>query len=182
MEELSMHILDIVQNSIEAGARHVQIRIDERRTEDKLSVEIVDDGAGMSEATLRQATDPFFTTRTSRRVGLGLSLLEQAAKAAGGMFRIESQPGAGTRVTAVFQDSHVDRQPLGDTGATLLVLVTGNPEVEFTYEHRTDDARFFFGTEPLKAQLGGLPVNSPEGIAAVRGALEKIMEPAASRS
>ena len=178
MEELSLHILDIVENSIAAGARHVEIRVDESRTEDRLSVEIVDDGAGMSEATLRKATDPFFTTRTSRRVGLGLSLLEQAAKAAGGTFRIESQPGAGARVTAVFQDSHVDRQPLGDTGATLLALVTGNPEVEFSYAYRTDDAQVSFRTEPIKEQLGGMPVNTPEGIAAVRRALEKITEAA----
>jgi len=182
MEELSLHILDIVENSIAAGARHVEIRLYESRKEDRLSVEILDDGVGMSEAALRKATDPFFTTRSSRRVGLGLSLLEQAARAAGGTFRIESRPGAGTRVTALFQYSHLDRQPLGDIASTLLTLVTGNPEVEFSYEHRTDDAQVSFGTEPIKARLGGLPVNSPEGIAAVRRALENITEPAASRS
>jgi len=123
MEDLSLHVLDIAENSIAAGAKHVEIRVRESRREDRLSIEIIDNGRGMSEDMLQKATDPFFTTRTTRRVGLGLSLFEQAAKRAGGEFKIASCPGAGTKVTGVFQYSHVDRQPLGDMDQTILALV-----------------------------------------------------------
>jgi hypothetical protein len=172
MEELSLHILDVVENGIAAGATCVEIRVRESQHEDLLSIEIGDDGSGMSEATLKAARDPFFTTRTTRRVGLGLPLFEQAAKLAGGELKIESRPGVGTRVTAVFQLSHADRQPLGDMVLTLLSLVVGNPEVDFRYLHQTDDSEISFSSREVKAQLGGRPLSSPEGIAAVRRSLE----------
>ena len=171
-----MHVLDIAENSIAAGARHVEIRVRESRRQDLLSLEIVDDGCGMSEEMLEKATDPFFTTRTTRRVGLGLSLFEQAAKRAGGEFKIVSNPGAGTKVTGVFQHSHVDRQPLGDMDQTLLALVVGHPEIEFTYLYQTDDAQVSFSTVEIKARLGDIPINSPQGISAVRKGLEKVEE------
>jgi anti-sigma regulatory factor (Ser/Thr protein kinase) len=176
MEDLSLHVLDIAENSIGAGAQHVEIRVHESRREDRLSIEIIDDGCGMSEDMLQKATDPFFTTRTTRRVGLGLSLFEQAAKRAGGEFKIASKPGAGTRVTGVFQYSHVDRQPLGDMDQTLLALIVGNPQIEFTYLHRSDDSQISFSTNEIKAQLGDIPINSPKGISAVRKSLEKVRE------
>jgi anti-sigma regulatory factor (Ser/Thr protein kinase) len=176
MEDLSLHVLDIAENSIAAGAKHVEIRVRESRRDDRLSVEITDDGCGMSEAMLRKATDPFFTTRTTRRVGLGLSLFEQAAKRAGGDFKIISSPGAGTKVTVAFQYSHVDRQPLGDMSETLLALVVGDPQIEFTYLHQTDDSQVTFSTREIKAQLGDAPLNSPRGISAVRKSLEKMEE------
>jgi anti-sigma regulatory factor (Ser/Thr protein kinase) len=172
MEDLSLHVLDIAENSIAAGARHVEIRVRESRRKDLLSIEIIDDGRGMSEDVLQKATDPFFTTRTTRQVGLGLSLFEQAAKRAGGEFKIASSPGVGTKVTGVFQLSHVDRQPLGDMNDTLLALVVGNPQIEFTYVHQSDDSETSFSTKELKAGLGGVPVHSPEGISAVRKCIE----------
>jgi anti-sigma regulatory factor (Ser/Thr protein kinase) len=172
MEDLSLHVLDIAENSIAAGARHVQIRVQESRRDDLLSIEIIDNGRGMSEDVLQKATDPFFTTRTTRRVGLGLSLFEQAAKRAGGEFKIASSPGVGTKVTGVFQLSHVDRQPLGDMNETLLALVVGNPQIEFTYLHQTDGLEMSFSTKELKARLGGIPIHSPEGISAVRKCIE----------
>jgi len=174
MEDLSLHILDIAENSIVAGARHVEIRVFESQKNDHLCLEIVDDGRGMSEDMLQKATDPFVTTRTTRRVGLGLSLFEQAAKRAGGEFKIASTPGVGTKVTGVFQYSHVDRQPLGDMGATLLALIIGNPQIEFTYLQRTDDSHVAFGTKEIKAQLGEIPIGSSRGISVVRRSLEKI--------
>jgi anti-sigma regulatory factor (Ser/Thr protein kinase) len=173
MEDLSLHVLDIAENSIAAGARHVEIRVRESRREDRLSIEIFDDGRGMSADMLQKATDPFFTTRSTRRVGLGLSLFEQAAKRAGGKFKIESRPGAGTKVTGEFQYTHVDRQPLGDMDQTLLALVVGNPQIEFTYLHQADDSEISFSTREIKAQLGDIPINSPGGISAVRRSLEK---------
>jgi anti-sigma regulatory factor (Ser/Thr protein kinase) len=176
MEDLSLHVLDIAENSIAAGAQHVEIRVRESQREDRLSIEIIDDGRGLSEDMLQKATDPFFTTRTTRRVGLGLSLFEQAAKRAGGKFEIASGPGAGTKVTGVFQYSHVDRQPLGDMNETLLALVVGNPQVEFSYLHQSDGSEVSFSTKEIKAQLGDTPIGSPQGISAVRKSLEKVWE------
>jgi len=177
MEELALHILDIVENSIAAGARQVEIRIRENRRADLLSIEIGDDGRGMSPEMLEQATDPFFTTRRERRVGLGLPLLGQAARAAGGGLEIESSPGAGTRVRARFGLSHVDRQPLGDTAQTLLALAVGNPEVEFDYRHERDDWQGSFRTAEIQARLSGRTRSSPQGIAALRQALESVRPP-----
>jgi anti-sigma regulatory factor (Ser/Thr protein kinase) len=176
MEDLSLHVLDIAENSIAAGASHVEIRVRESRREDRLSIEIFDDGRGMSADILQKTTDPFFTTRSTRRVGLGLSLFEQAAKRAGGEFKIASCPGAGTKVTGVFQYSHVDRQPLGDMDQTLLALVVGNPQIEFTYLHQADDSEISFSTREIKTQLGDISINSPRGISAVRRSLEKVRE------
>ena len=174
MEDLSLHILDIVENSIAAGASRVEIRVQEGRRDDRLSIEIADDGCGMREETLARATDPFFTSRTTRRVGLGLSLFEQAARRAGGDFKITSRPGVGTQVTGVFQHNHVDRQPLGDIAQTLLTLVVGNPQVEFSYVHQTGDSSISFSTREITARLGGIPLHSPRGIAAVRQSAEKL--------
>jgi anti-sigma regulatory factor (Ser/Thr protein kinase) len=180
MEDLSLHVLDIAENSIAAGATQVEIRVKESRRLDLLSIEIIDDGRGMSEDVLEKAMDPFFTTRTTRRVGLGLSLFEQAAKRAGGEFKIASSPGAGTKVTGVFQYSHVDRQPLGDMDQTLLSLVVTNPQVEFTYFYQTDDSKVAFSTREIRAQLGNIAISSPQGISAVRKSLEKARERARS--
>jgi len=176
MEDLSLHVLDIAENSIAAGAQHVEIRVQESEKNDRLCLEIIDDGHGMSEDMLQKATDPFVTTRTTRRVGLGLSLFEQAAKRAGGEFKIASTPGVGTKVTGVFQSSHVDRQPLGDMNATLLALIVGNPQIEFTYLHQTDDSQAAISTKEIKAQLGEIPIGSSQGISAVRRSLEKVKE------
>jgi len=178
MEELSLHILDIVENSLEAGARRVQIRIRESRREDRLWIEIVDDGAGMGENEAGKASDPFFTTRTTRRVGLGLALLEQAAKAAGGQVRIESCRGAGTTVAAVFQYCHVDRQPLGNMEDTLLTLIAGHPQTEFEYSHVTEEGEASFSTAEIREQLHGGRLNSPEGLSALRKSLERLRTPA----
>jgi DNA mismatch repair ATPase MutL len=136
MEDLSLHVLDVVENAIRAGARQVRIRVDEAPARDYLEIRITDDGPGMDGRTLRSAVDPFFTTKSNRKVGLGLALLEEAAQAAGGSLAIHSQPGKGTTVQATFQYHHIDRKPLGDMTATLQTLVTGHPEIRFRYEHR----------------------------------------------
>ncbi|MCS7316231.1 MAG: ATP-binding protein [Bryobacterales bacterium] len=175
MEELALHILDVAENSVRAGARRVEIRVHEDPAEDRLRLEIADDGCGMSEEVARRAADPFFTTRRDRQVGLGLALLEQAARAAGGCLRIESAPGAGTRVTAEFRYGHPDRQPLGDIAATLLALAAGHPETEFLYEHCTPGSVTRFGTAELRQELGTVPLNSAAGIRLLRQRLEKAL-------
>jgi len=137
MRDLSLHILDIAENSIRAGAKHIEISLAENLASDLLSLEIRDNGAGMDEATRRSAARPFFSSKTNRRIGLGLALLEQATRDADGRFEIASEPGVGTRITAAFRFSHPDRKPIGDIAASLEALVAGNPGVDFRYERRS---------------------------------------------
>lgn len=136
MEDLSLHILDIVENSLRSQARLVRISVVEDMEQDLLTLEIADDGRGMAPQDCARAADPFFTTKPGRRVGLGLALLAQAAQEAAGKFHVSSMPGAGTTVRATFRWGHPDRKPLGDIGATLQTLVVANPEIDFVYEHR----------------------------------------------
>jgi signal transduction histidine kinase len=138
MEDLSLHILDVVENALAASAQAVEVLIVEDGAEDRLSLEIRDDGKGMDEETREQALDPFFTTRTTRRIGLGLPLLAQAAQGSGGHLELESAPGRGTTVRAVFQLSHPDRKPLGDVASTLGAILAGRPEFDLRFEYRKD--------------------------------------------
>ncbi|MHC4743363.1 MAG: ATP-binding protein [Planctomycetota bacterium] len=148
MEDLSLHILDIVENSIAASAKKIEIKINEDQDKDLLTIEVSDDGNGMDEQTLKKALDPFFTTRTTRRVGLGLSLLAQAAGDSDGTFDLISQPGKGTTVRATFRLSHPDCKPMGNVEETLRVLAT-TPGVDFVYEYRKNDSVHRFDTRDL---------------------------------
>ena len=134
MEDLSLHILDIVENSIAAGAKNIRIKIIEEKKKDFLAVEIIDDGKGMDDKTLKKVLDPFYTTRNTRKVGLGLPLLAQSAEESGGNIKIESKPGKKTTVKTTFSYSHIDRKPLGDVSETLKVLIAGNPDINFIFE------------------------------------------------
>ena len=138
MEDLSLHILDIVQNSTRSEAKLVEISVVEDVEHDLLTLEITDDGTGMEPEQCAKAADPFFTTKAGRRIGFGLALLAQAAREADGEFEVSSRPQAGTTVRATFRYSHPDRKPLGDISASLQVLVAGNPGVDFVYEHTAD--------------------------------------------
>ena len=146
MEDLSLHILDIAENSISASAKRIEIRIDEDQAQDLLIIEIKDDGKGMDEQALQKVLDPFFTTRKTRKVGLGLSLLAQAARQSNGRIEINSGPGKGTTVKAVFRFSHLDRKPMGDIYETIRTLVAGNPGVNFLYEHKRNGSVYCFDT------------------------------------
>lgn len=136
MKDLSLHILDIVENSIRAGAALIEISISEDEEMDLLTLKICDDGKGMDRETRRRAMDPFFTTKSGKRIGLGLSLLAQATKEADGDFELESTPGEGTRVSATFMRSHPDRKPLGDIVSTLQSLILAHQGIKFVYHHR----------------------------------------------
>ncbi len=138
MKDLSLHILDVVENSIRAEAKLIEIAVDEDMEQDLLTLEITDDGKGMEPKIERRATDPFFTTKSGRRFGMGLALLAQATRDAEGEFEVSSEAGHGTRVRAVFRCSHPDRKPLGDIAATMETLVAGNPGVDFVYVHNSD--------------------------------------------
>jgi len=141
MEDLSLHILDIVENSIAAGAKNIVIKIIEEQKKDLLTIEIIDDGKGMDKKTLKKVLDPFYTTRNTRKVGLGLPLLAQSAKESGGSIKIESEPCKKTMVKATFGCSHIDCKPLGDVGETLKVLIVGNPDINFIFEYQKDGVK-----------------------------------------
>ena len=173
MEDLSLHILDIAENSVAAQASRVEIRIVEDKTLDVLSIEVIDNGTGMDEETRKKALDPFFTSKKVRRVGLGLSLLSESARAANGYLTIKSKKGKGSRVKAVFQHSHIDRRPLGDIGQTILTLIVGNPDLDFVYVHKKDRQRYVFDTRKIRSRLEDIPLNSLEGIRAVKETLGK---------
>jgi len=168
MEDLSLHILDIAENSIEAQARNISIKIEENRDRDLLILEIVDDGKGMNEETLKKALDPFFTTKKRRRFGLGLSMLQEAARMANGDFTINSKPEQGTRLKATFQASHIDTKPLGDIGQTLAALITAHPEIDFYYSHKCNHNTFVLDTKEIKSRLNSAPINSPEIIKLIK--------------
>lgn len=153
MEDLSLHVLDIVENSIRAKASTIEIRVVEDTPKDLLTIEIIDNGQGMDEETLKKILDPFFTTRTTRRVGLGLPLLSQAARESGGDIEMESKIGRGTRVKATFGYSHIDRKPLGNIEMTLTTLIVGNPEVDFVYEHKTDESVYRLDTKEIRSRI-----------------------------
>lgn len=173
MEDLSLHILDIAENSIEAQAKKIEIKIKENRKKDLLYLEIVDDGKGMDQKAIKRALDPFFTTKTTRRFGLGLSLLAEAAKAANGRFSIESKPGQGTKIKATFQSSHIDTKPLGDIAQTVVSLITGHPEIDIRYRHQFDSAFYSLDTEEIKAHLNGISITSPEVINFIRNNIKE---------
>ena len=136
MQDLSLHVLDIVENSLRSNASRIEILFNEDLERDLLILEVKDDGEGMTPEICRLATDPFFTSKSGKRVGLGLSLLAQAARQAAGEFAISSAQGVGTTIRATFQNSHPDRKPLGDMAATIRMLVTAHPEVDLLYECR----------------------------------------------
>jgi len=161
MRDLSLHILDIAENSVAAGARLIGIRIVESRRRDRLTLEIVDDGRGMDGAIRERARDPFFTTKEEKRIGLGLPLLVQAAKAAGGTFSLSSRPGRKTKVRATFHLSHIDRQPLGDTAQSVTVLIAAHPDIDIRYVHKVDGWSYVFDTRDLRAQLGAASLATP---------------------
>ncbi|MGI5907958.1 MAG: ATP-binding protein [Christensenellales bacterium] len=169
MEEISLHVLDIVQNSLNAGAALIHIEVDEQEQADTLIVRVADDGSGMPPELVAKVTDPFVTTRTTRKVGLGLPLFMQGAKAADGDFSIQSEVGKGTRLCATYRRSHIDRQPVGDMAGTVQTLVLCNPDTDFVYTRRFNDRSFTLDTRELRRALGSeVPLNAPEVRAWIR--------------
>jgi anti-sigma regulatory factor (Ser/Thr protein kinase) len=168
MQDLSLHILDIAENSIRAGATEIRIKIVEDRKKNLFLIEISDNGKGMDEETKKKVLDPFFTTKACKKTGLGVPLLAQSAKECGGDFTIKTENGRGTTVTASFQYDHVDRKPLGDIGNTLIVLIASNPDIDFVFEHRKNDSRYILKTAEIRKELDGIPVNTPDVIKIIK--------------
>jgi len=171
MEDLSLHILDIAQNSIAAEASRIDITIKEDIRKDLLSIEITDNGAGLDSDTVSRATDPFYTTRKTRDVGLGLALFNEAVDSSNGNLTIKSQKGKGTKVKATFQLSNIDRRPMGNIGETLLVLIIGNPKISFSFLYQKNSKKFSFDTELIKNSINGHLQSSSENIRFIAGTL-----------
>jgi len=151
MQDLSLHILDLVDNCLRAEATRVTVEIREDRAGDKLYIDIVDNGRGMDRPTLERVLDPFFTTKAVKAVGLGLPLFAQAARESGGSLRLDSAPGRGTAVHAVFGLSHPDRRPLGDVEGTIQMLQAAHPEIELVYNHTTSGEEVAHETETRRS-------------------------------
>ena len=161
MRELALHILDLVQNAREAGAHRVDVTVTERPGDDLLTIEVHDDGRGMDAATVARVTDPFFTTRTSRHVGLGLPLAAAGAQQAGGDIAIQSVPGQGPCVTLTYQWHHWDRPPIGDLPATLMAVLLGDSSLAVHYAPQVDQRTFAVSSDELRQALGDVPLSHP---------------------
>jgi hypothetical protein len=162
MNEISLNILDVAENSVTADASLCEIDVSADSTEDTLTVVIKDNGKGMSEEVVKKVSDPFYTTRTTRKVGMGTSLFKMAAECTGGRFEICSALGNGTTVTAVFGLSHIDRMPLGDITATIHTLVTMHTGLDWVYRFSYDALSFELDTREIKAVMEGVPMNDPD--------------------
>lgn len=162
LPELSLNVLDISENSVKAGASLITICVSADHAADRLVIEIADNGCGMSSEQLARVTDPFYTTRTTRRVGLGIPFFKYAAESTGGSFRMESAPGQGTTVTAVFGLSHIDRMPLGDMSSTIHNLIVYHPDRDFRYTFTADGLSFTLDTREMRELLGDVPLDAPE--------------------
>ena len=186
MKELALHILDLLQNSVEAGASRVRIDITEDAVTDRLVVEVRDDGKGMQPDLLDRVLDPFVTTRRTRRLGLGLPLLAAAARQAGGELTVESSPGQGTTITASFGLTHLDRAPLGDMAATLIAILAANPQLKLHYRHRRDGGEALFDTEAIEGRMGSVPWGEPQVALwardAIRSGLAALPDPVSGRA
>lgn len=177
MKELSLNILDIAENSVKAGASLTEIHIKE--TDETVVITITDDGCGMTEEVLRAVTDPFYTTRTTRKVGMGLPLLKLEAEQTGGSVTVNSKPECdypenhGTEVRAIFNKNHIDFTPLGDVISTMTTLIQGHPDTDFLFEHEISGGTVQLDTRELRAVLEDVPLSSYEVINWIREYLEE---------
>ena len=161
MIELSLNILDIAQNSISAGASLTEIVVNENTKEKTLLIGIYDNGCGMTEEQVKSVIDPFFTTRTTRKVGMGIPLFKMSCEQTGGKFTIESEKGVGTKINALYKTDSIDFTPLGDIASTIVTIVSMNADKEFLYRRVLDDKEFIFSTVEIKKILDGVPLSEP---------------------
>ncbi|MFR1565782.1 MAG: sensor histidine kinase [Christensenellales bacterium] len=176
MTELALHILDIANNSTRAGAKNVAVTVSGDTVKDTLAITVSDDGCGMDKQLLARVTDPFATTRTTRKVGLGIPLFKQAAEFTGGGLQIDSRPGEGTTVKAVFGLKHVDRVPLGRLGQTFATLIGGAPDTEFSLVYELDGRKYEFSTREIRTVMDGVPLSEPEVSAYIGDMIDENIE------
>lgn len=176
MTELALHILDIANNSTRAEAKNVFITVIADTAADKLTITVADDGKGMSGELLSRVTDPFATTRTTRKVGLGIPLFKQAAEVTGGTLSIESTLGKGTATTATFGLSHIDRMPMGDLASTITTLIGGSPQTDFHLVYEVDGREYRFSTAEVREIMDGVPLDMPEVLGYIKEMLDENIE------
>ncbi len=172
VRELSMHILDLAQNGIAVGASHIFIEVEDDSKQDRLRIMVGDNGPGIPDDIVDTVADPFTTTRTTRKVGLGIPMMYEAARACDGDVEIETKKGEGTKITATFSMGHIDRAPLGDIASTIVALVAPNPDLRVEYRQIRDGVEFHFDTEEIKRQLDGVPINEIGVLDWISGYLE----------
>lgn len=172
MRDISLHILDIVQNSIRAEASLISTSLSIDVNSDLLTVCIEDNGCGMSKDMLANVKSPFTTSRTTRSVGLGIPLFTVSCANTGGNLKIESSPGVGTKLTAIYKYSHIDRPPLGDIAETIYTLTLLNPQIDFVFSAKKHDT-FLYDTREIKATLDGLSITEPQVLEFIRGFLQE---------
>lgn len=159
MKEISMHILDIAMNSIKADASLLEIKIEDSKKYNRLTISIADNGKGMSGDVIKRVTNPFYTSRTTRKVGLGLPMLKEACERCRGYLKIESKIGFGTTIFCYFERDNIDRAPLGNMGETIMTIINSADNCELIYTHITDAGSFVFSTEEIKSILEGMDIN-----------------------
>lgn len=163
MKELSLNILDVAKNSVTAGATKIEILVEE--TPERITITITDNGCGMTPEFVKRVTDPFTTTRTTRKVGMGLPLMKMEAQMSGGDLSIESQVGKGTTVTSWFDPGNIDMPPLGDLTSSVTTLIQGSPDIDFIFTHRTPTGEYTLDTGEIRQIMGDIPLSEPEVIA-----------------
>ncbi len=176
-----MHILDVAENGIIAGADLIRIKIKEDLKRDQLEIVIEDNGRGMTPEFVATVLDPFVTTRTTRKVGLGLSLFQQSAQEAQGDMEIESAPGKGSKIKVWMKRSHIDRKPMGDIAETIVTLIQGSPDIDFVFDHvvnhdkeNNEETRsYHLDTRDLKKDLEEVPLNHPEVVGLINEDINK---------
>lgn len=168
MRELSLNVLDIAQNSITANASLITIEIIENTKAAVLEINILDNGKGMNEEQLKSVQDPFYTTRTTRKVGMGIPLFKMAAEQTGGTFSIASEVGVGTQVRTLFKTDNVDFTPLGDMCSTVIMLITMNTDRDFIYRYSLNGNEFVFDTREIKQILDGVPLDTADVVSWMR--------------
>lgn len=173
MKELSLHILDIGQNSVSAGADLIEISVCEYTQKDLLSITVRDNGCGMDAETALKVVDPFYTSRTTRKVGLGIPMFKANAEQCEGSFKLESEPGVGTILEAAFKRSHIDRVPLGSMADTIMAMVMANPEGDLVYRHSFDAGEFVMDTRELREVLGDVPLGEIDVLLWIKGYVEE---------
>jgi hypothetical protein len=168
MRDLSLHLMDILQNSISAKSTCITVMIRTHLQDDILTVRIEDNGAGMDKELLKQVTDPFITTRTTRRIGLGIPLFKESAERAGGSLSLDSLKGKGTVLEASFRISHIDRLPLGDMADTIAGVLIAEQDVDIELVLNSDKKNFVFNSREIREKLGEVPIHHSEVIAWIR--------------
>jgi hypothetical protein len=172
LRELSLHLLDIAENSIAANASEIQISVVEDTVTDLLQMSVQDNGKGMDAETVAHVIDPFFTSRTTRKVGLGIPLLKEAAEACNGFLKLDSEPGKGTRLFVQFQRSNIDRMPLGNLADTYIQILVMNPQIHWLLQYKVDDREYLLDSKEISEALDGVPMTEPAVLSAIREMVE----------